>query len=192
MQPRPVIAVLSSNVLAGLGLRAILEKIIPAADVELFESFEAFDGAAPERFCHFFVAGSIFLAHAEFFRARRPQTILLVGAAPPPAAAGFHTLDIRTGEERLVHDILRMHRGGRHDHTAPLAADREALTDRETEVLVWIARGCTNKQIAERLHIGLTTVITHRRNIMEKSGAGSTAELILRAVRAGYLDDELL
>ncbi len=192
MQPRPAIAVLSSNVLTGLGLRAVLEKIIPAAEVELFADFDAFAGADPGRFFHFFVSGTLFGAHADFFRAHRQRTILLIGSAPPPAAAGFHTLDIRTGEERLVHDILRMHRGGHHDHTAPLAAGREALTDRETEVLTWIARGCTNKQIAERLGIGLTTVITHRRNIMEKTRAGSTAELVLHALRAGCLDDELL
>ena len=91
-----------------------------------------------------------------------------------------------------MHYILRMHLSARPDHTGapPAADDRPPLTDREAEVLRWIARGCINKQIAERLRIGLTTVITHRRNIMEKTGASSVAELVLYAVRSGYVDDE--
>ena len=89
-----------------------------------------------------------------------------------------------------------MHHGAHpHDHgplpEAPAAPVRTAaapLTDRETEVLTLLARGLINKQIAEELHIGLTTVITHRRNIMEKLRVRSLAELILRAVAAGYVD----
>ena len=42
MQQRPAIAVVAPNVLMGVGLKAILEKIIPMADVELFGDFEAF------------------------------------------------------------------------------------------------------------------------------------------------------
>lgn len=191
MEHHPAIAVLAPNVLTGLGLRALLAKIIPAAEVELFTDFDAFTDAAPERFYHYFVSIDLFRLHAAYFRARRQRTILLAASAAPAGAEGMHTLDIRTSEERLVHDILHMHRSARHDHTAALpAAERTAPTDREAEVLRWVARGCTNKQIAERLGIGLTTVITHRRNLMEKTAAASVAELVLYAVRSGYVDDE--
>lgn len=77
MQQRPAIAVVAPNVLMGVGLKAILEKIIPMADVELFGDFEAFAEAAPERFFHFFVAAQLFVTHSSYFRPLRHKTILL-------------------------------------------------------------------------------------------------------------------
>lgn len=196
MPQRPAIAVLTPNILTGLGLKAILEKVIPMADVELYADFDSFAEAGPERFYHYFVAAELCPAHAAFFRAQRHKAILLTDGEPGPALEGMHAIDVRTSEERLVHDLLRMHHGAHpHDHgplpEAPAAPARTAaapLTDRETEVLTLLARGLINKQIAEELHIGLTTVITHRRNIMEKLRVRSLAELILRAGAAGYVD----
>jgi len=77
MERRPAIAVAAPNVLMGVGMKSILEKIIPAADVELFGDFESFTEANPERFFHFFVAAQLFVTHGSFFRARR---------SPHPAA----------------------------------------------------------------------------------------------------------
>ena len=71
MQQRPVIAILTANVLVGVGLRSILEKAAPAADVELFGNFQEFAEADPERFIHYFVTAQLFAAHNAFFRARR-------------------------------------------------------------------------------------------------------------------------
>ena len=66
------------------------------------------------------------------------------------------------------------------------------LSGREAEVLALIARGYMNKEIADRLQIGLTTVISHRRNIMEKLGIRSVAGLAIYAMTAGYVaGDEL-
>jgi len=53
-------------------------------------------------------------------------------------------------------------------------------------VLTLIAEGLLNKQIAQRLGIGLTTVISHRRNIMEKLGIRSVAGLVVYALTEGY------
>lgn len=191
MRPHPEIAVLAPNVLTGIGLKSILERIIPHARVALFDTFEAFTKAEPERFFHYFVSSPLFLAHAAYFRERSHKTILLTDGRPREAHAGMHTLDICTSEERLVSDILRMHRTG-HPRPAGTAApaDRPLLSDREGEVLRLIAGGRINKEIAEELGIALTTVITHRRNIMEKLGVRSAAELVLAAVEAGYAESE--
>jgi DNA-binding NarL/FixJ family response regulator len=45
-----------------------------------------------------------------------------------------------------------------------------------------------NKEIADRLNIGLTTVISHRKNIQEKLGKKSVAALTIYAVMQGYVD----
>ena len=47
MQQRPAIAVVAPNVLMGVGLKAILEKIIPMPDLELFGEFETFAQETP-------------------------------------------------------------------------------------------------------------------------------------------------
>lgn len=60
--------------------------------------------------------------------------------------------------------------------------DNEALSDRETEVLLQIIRGITNKEIADILCISVHTVISHRKNIMLKTGIRSQAGLALYAV----------
>ncbi|WP_416993747.1 LuxR C-terminal-related transcriptional regulator, partial [Alistipes putredinis] len=46
-----------------------------------------------------------------------------------------------------------------------------------------------NTQIADRLQSGLTNVISHRRNIMQKLGVQSVAALVICAVSMGYVDE---
>ena len=108
MQQRPAIAVVAPNVLMGVGLKAILEKIIPMADVELFGDFETFAQATPERFFHFFVAAQLFVTHSSYFRPLRHKTILLCNGQPQPAYADMHRIDVCTSEETVVRDILRL------------------------------------------------------------------------------------
>lgn len=194
MQPRPAIAVLTPNVLMGVGLKALLEKIIPMADVELFGDFGTFSEADPDRFFHFFVAAQPFITHGTFFRSRRQKTILLTDGSPRAAFSGMHRIDIFTSEEAVVRDILRMHRDAhRPEHVLPDTPQPAAdtLSGREAEVLSLVARGYLNKQIAEHLGIGLTTVISHRRNIMEKLGIRSVAGLVIYAMGAGYVDTDI-
>ena len=57
------------------------------------------------------------------------------------------------------------------------------LTDREREVLQLLAEGRSNKEVAALLEVGLSTVETHRGNLMQKLGLHSTAEIVLYAVR---------
>ncbi|OPY13945.1 MAG: Oxygen regulatory protein NreC [Syntrophus sp. PtaB.Bin138] len=59
------------------------------------------------------------------------------------------------------------------------------LTARERELLQLLAEGMTAKQIAKTLRVSVKTVETHRRNIAQKLGAGSVAELIKYAIREG-------
>ena len=59
----------------------------------------------------------------------------------------------------------------------------ELLTDREKEVLQLLAEGKANKEVAALLEVGLSTVETHRANLMQKLNLHSTAEIVLYAVR---------
>jgi two-component system response regulator NreC len=61
------------------------------------------------------------------------------------------------------------------------------LTDREKEVLHLLAEGRSNKEVASLLDLGVSTVETHRANLMQKLGLHNTAEIVLYAVRKGLI-----
>ena len=61
------------------------------------------------------------------------------------------------------------------------------LTDREKEVLQLLAEGRSNKEVAAVLGVGLSTIETHRANLMQKLNLHNTAEIVLYAVRKGLI-----
>jgi len=61
------------------------------------------------------------------------------------------------------------------------------LTDREKEVLQLLAEGRSSKEVASLLNLGLSTVETHRANLMQKLNLHNTAEIVLYAVRKGLI-----
>ena len=66
------------------------------------------------------------------------------------------------------------------------------LTKREREILIHIADGFSNAEIAERLFVPKGTIQTHRRNIMQKFGTKKVARLIILALyyRMIEIDEE--
>lgn len=61
------------------------------------------------------------------------------------------------------------------------------ITPRETEILQMLARGLTTKEIADAVFVSTTTIDTHRKNLLAKTGVANTAELIVWAMTEGYL-----
>jgi two-component system response regulator NreC len=61
------------------------------------------------------------------------------------------------------------------------------LTDREKEILHLLAEGRSNKEVATLLDVGVSTIETHRANLMQKLNLHSTAEIVLYAVRKGLI-----
>lgn len=66
--------------------------------------------------------------------------------------------------------------------------DTTVLSLREREILVEIARGLSNKEIADKLNIAVYTVNTHRRNICQKLDIHSAAGLTVFALANGLMD----
>lgn len=67
MQPRPAIAILTPGILTALGLKSILEKLIPMAEVDAFDDARALEESGMERYFHFFVATRCFVGHSALF-----------------------------------------------------------------------------------------------------------------------------
>jgi DNA-binding NarL/FixJ family response regulator len=59
----------------------------------------------------------------------------------------------------------------------------EKLSKREIEIMKEITLGLSNEKIAEKLHISLATVRTHRANLLLKTGSNNTASLVMYAIK---------
>jgi two-component system nitrate/nitrite response regulator NarL len=69
--------------------------------------------------------------------------------------------------------------------TAP--ADATTLTEREQEVLIFLAQGDSNKRIAQKLDVSVRTVETHRLNLRRKLGIETVAGLTNYALKRGWI-----
>ncbi len=71
-----------------------------------------------------------------------------------------------------------------------IAGPYESLSEREKEILSWVAKGYANKEIAERLVISVKTVESHKSNLMEKLNLKTRPELVKFALKKGLLHYE--
>ena len=189
---RPKIAIVDGNTLAAIGLRQMLQTVMPVMQVDVFGSFAELEANEPESYFHYFVAMNLVLENRSFFLEHRRKTIVLTTSTDPNVQMrDFHSLCVNQPENQLVKSLLMLeqhaHGQGRNLPQMPTMKEK-ILTNREVEVLSLIVQGFINKEIADRLNIGLTTVITHRKNIMEKLGVKSVSALTIYAVMNGYVD----
>ena len=68
--------------------------------------------------------------------------------------------------------------------------DSLVLSDREKDVLICLAKGQKNNEIAENLNISASTVITHRKNIVRKTGIKSVSALTVYAILNNLLEQK--
>lgn len=193
MNHAPEIAIIDSNTLCAIGLKTILEEIIPMATIRLFHHFGELTDDTPDMYAHYFISAQIYVEHTVFFLPRKKRTIVLAGESQSLQLSGVRTLNIHQTEELLIKEILKLHQYAHHDGhpmeaIPPRPMTEHELSAREIEVLVLITKGLINKEIADKLNISLTTVITHRKNITEKLGIKSVSGLTIYAVMNGYIE----
>lgn len=184
------IAILGKNTLTALGLQTILEELLPNAVIRVFPTFEELIDDTPDMYAHYFVSAQIYFEHTAFFLERRPKCIVL-SAGEQPLLNGVPTLNLWQPRDVLVKSIMQLRKHGHemthHPVTVQQGAERD-LSPREIEVLVLLTKGLINKEIADKLNISLTTVISHRKNITEKLGIKSVSGLAIYAVMHGYIE----
>ena len=193
MNNRPKIAIIDPNTLSALGLKAILQNVMPIMTVDIFGSLSELQANEPESYFHYFTAMSVVVENMAFFTENKRKTIVLTLSLDTMSQlSDFKCLCVNVPEPELVRSLLMLeqHAHGKGEHLPPMPAilSQKILSDREIEVMSLIVQGYINKEIADKLNIGLATVITHRKKIMDKLGMKSVSALTIYAVMHGYVD----
>jgi len=142
------------------------------------------------------------LTATEMVLERRPGTRVVIltmhdspeyiSSALSHGAMGYLLKDVPTDEIKLAIDTVMQGQRylctGAQGSIAPKEGEpREALTEREQTILLQLAAGKSNKEVAVALEISVRTVETHRKNIKRKLGISSTAGLTRYALEHGVL-----
>ena len=190
---RPKIAIIDPNTLATLGLKQLLLNMMPIVTIDSFGTLAELEANDADIYAHYFVSLDIVLANRAYFIERRRKTIVLtLSLTDSTQPSEFNTLCINQPEPQLVRHLLALeqhaHGHGQNLPPTPQVLQQKILSDREIEVMALIVQGLINKEIADRLNIALSTVVTHRKNIMDKLGFRSVSALTIYAVMHGYVD----
>jgi DNA-binding NarL/FixJ family response regulator len=97
---------------------------------------------------------------------------------------------VAAGESLLAPSVTRRliaHFTGRARLAARAPAGLEELTEREREVLSLVARGLSNAELAQTLHVSLPTAKTHVSRILTKLGARDRTQLVVLAYESGLV-----
>lgn len=88
--------------------------------------------------------------------------------------------DVSVGGAPMSSQIARQVVASFQAPTPSLEPEGEPLSERESEVLGYITKGYTGKEIAEKMHVSINTVKTHLRHIYQKLHVRSRTEILLR------------
>jgi len=192
MDKAPNVAIVNPNTLAALGLTNMLQSVMPMMKIDVFNSFAELEANDPDTYFHYFVDISIVLSHHDYFLSQRRKTIVLSQSTDEFVLSGhFHNICTTLTEKQLMRSLLMLEARG-HPSGKNLPAintpNETPLSAREIEVATLVVKGNQNKEIADKLNIGVSTVITHRKNIMAKLSMKSISSLTAYCVTHGYVD----
>jgi len=201
------VAIVDDHPMVAQGLRTILESY---DDIEVIASLssgqeiiEQVEGLQPDVILlDLNMPGIGGLSTTEIILERRPATRILIlsmhdspeyiSSALSHGAVGYVLKDVPT--EEIKHAIDAVMTGQRYLCTGAKGSlepyerpGREQLTNREQTILLQLAQGKSNRDVAQALDISVRTVETHRKNIKRKLGISSTAGLTRYAMEHGVL-----
>lgn len=115
-----------------------------------------------------------------------PLAALVYQYVDPEILRHYKTIiDITDDREKIVRKLFQLLESPSALSETP---EGNELSEREKEILVSVARGMINKEIAEQHHISVHTVITHRKNITRKTGIKSVSGLTVFAILNNLID----
>lgn len=189
------------------GIQSILESYDDIAVIARFangrEAIDQLDRLAPDVILMDLNMPDIGgLTATEMVLERRPATRIVIlsmhdnpeyiSSALSHGAMGYLLKDVPTDEIKQAIDVVMgggqyLCTGAQGSLTPKNGTARETLTGREQTILLQLAQGLSNKDVAQSLEISVRTVETHRKNIKRKLGISSTAGLTRYALEHGVL-----
>lgn len=186
MKPKPNILIVEPSDI----IRAGIEALLPEGQFSVLAPLRDYPSDLPQRLARLqpdllllnptLIPSPARMQLAALTQARPSMSVvaLVYQYVEPQLLEAFRSvLDIR---EQGSHVAQRLRECCQSDRET--VEESYELSDRETEVLLLVAQGCSSKEIADRLHISIHTVNTHRKNITHKTGIKSVAGLAVYAM----------
>lgn len=183
------VAIVERSEIIGEGLRQVLEGSATTSVVGIYSSTESIETLVS--------SGGIDIVVMSVALGYQLETSSIQGAVPIIGLQCFAAeeatirrfssiVSIYAPTEELIKAIGEAcEQPQEHNYT-----ESHELSERERDVLVLVARGLTNKEIASELNISPHTVMSHRKNIVHKTGIRSVAGLTVYAVLNKLIDSE--
>ncbi len=181
------IVVLDDSFVIREGIQSIFSKFQFVQRVSLVNSVDELGRIMRRTACHFVILNPQFLlsSHPQLQQLKNQHDcvkwvgILYSHHAASTLARLDGTIDIYDTQETIASKMLKWIEIGSDESSLQ---NKDTLTDREIDVLKLLADGKSNKEIADNLNISINTVITHRKNITQKTGIKSVSGLTIYAV----------
>ena len=186
--PNKSIVLISQSDVLLIGFSEILKSSLAGEIIQLHRGDEIID--YPELSGHFLVIANaeelekskLLIRHVLPAEGSVQFLPLNIEPIPSPASTSLNIYDSHALICYKVNEIL---------NSFIVSQNKEAgteLTRRETEVLQLLTKGYSNKEIADQLFVSTHTVITHRKNISEKTGIKSASGLTMYAILKKIID----
>lgn len=198
------IAIITPNRLEAEGLRHLIRRtVVDEPIIRSFSNYGALMDDTSEMYDWYFVNPQTYALYNAFFQKLRTKCILLIqGSSTVMIPEGTNYIDTMQSREKIGTALRKLVGDGINDDTTKTSQLRKRelqekraaqwdthldLSQRELEVLRQVVLGYINKEIADKLSISLTTVITHRKHITEKLGIKSVSGLAIYAIMNGIV-----
>jgi len=180
------VLIVASNQLLCVGLKTILLESFSPERVTIADAFDTVKhNHQPD---YVFLSPDMYVVHQSHLQPLRHRVVILTEKeADTSKQEGPMMLNITLRQPELIDRLEEIFH---QDEKSAASAAQENLTSREVEVLVLVARGFINKQIADKLSISLHTVISHRKNITQKLGIKTVAGLTMYALLNGLISSK--
>ena len=187
------VMIVSPSHIVGEGIGALIDRLPDFAVAGLVEDMRTFEErvgvVAPDAVvvdAAMFVATPHIQIYSAFAGLHDCTAVCLVSCACPESIVRQFDgiIGLYDDEERIARTL----RTASENSDADRHRESNEISEREREILVLVAGGMTNKEIADKLNISVHTVIAHRKNISRKTGIKSVAGLTVYAMMNNMID----
>lgn len=186
------IALILGDTLRMMGLRELIRHQNEDVTVELFGSLDEFRSGSPDDFDIVYAEDTVIALSGEYLRGKRFYVIPIISGIGAAEARLTADEEVTYLHSRWDYDTLEaaIKDSFRASHVIKESTAEKGLSSREEEVLKEVARGLTNKEIADALNISMNTVMSHRKNITAKLNIKTVSGLTFYALMNNLISGE--